>query len=111
MKVSELLKITIEHHLRKPGGTITQDSSRFLCVAAGYAASSAASRRAAYGRLKGHIDDCLGETGTLEEWLYVRLHITSPDPDYQTPELADAVQEHRIAWATKMMEEFAARGD
>ena len=110
MKVSELLKITIEHHLRKPGGTITQVSSRFLCVAAGYAASSV-SRRAAYGRLKGHIDDCLGETGTLEEWLYVRLHITSPDPDYLTPELADAVQEHRIAWATKMMEEFAARGD
>ena len=111
MKVSKLLKITIEHHLRKPGGTIPQVSSRFLCVAAGYAASSAASRRAAYGRLKGHIDDCLGETGTLEAWLYVRRHITSPDHDCLTPELADAVQEHRIVWATKMMEEFAARGD
>ena len=111
MKVSKLLKLTIEHHLRKPGGTIPQVSSRFLCVAAGYAASSAASRRAAYGRLKWHIDDCLGETGTLEEWLYVRLHITSPDRDCLTPELADAVQEHRTAWATKMMEEFAARGD
>ena len=110
MKVSKLLKITIEHHLRKPGGTITQDSSRFLCVAAGYAASSAL-RRAAYGRLKGHIDASLGLARSLEEWLYRRRLIPSPDLVNLTPELAAAVQEHRIAWATKMMEEFAARGD